>query len=88
MLAQIPAVEVFPRREPNRRDPDEHGPFVHMMLFVAVSLFALAGTQYQFLAGLGFWGAVRALAVTGAFELLMLMLGLGVVRLWDAVRRD
>jgi hypothetical protein len=87
MLAQIPAVDVFPRREPEPRDPDEHGPFAHMLVLVAVSLFALAGTHLEFLAALGFWGAVRALAVTGACEMAMLLLALGMVRLWDSVRR-
>lgn len=88
MLAQIPAVDVFPRREPERRDPDEYGPFTHMLVLVAVSLFALAGTHLEFLGSLGFWGAARALAATGACELLMLLLALGMVRLWDFLRRE
>jgi len=53
MLANIPAVEMFPRRQPSPRGSGELGPFAHMLLFVAVSLFALAATQYEFLAGLG-----------------------------------
>ncbi|HET7463343.1 MAG TPA: hypothetical protein VFJ82_18975 [Longimicrobium sp.] len=87
MLAQIPAVDVFPRRKPQRRDPDERGPFVHMLLFVAVSLVALAATQFEFLAQLGFWRAVSALAATGAFELAMMLLSYGLVRMWDSIRR-
>lgn len=87
MLAQIPAVSMFPRRQPERRAPDEHSPFGHMLLFVAVSLLALAATQFEFLAGLGFWRALSALGVTGAFELGMMVLSYYVVRTWDSVRR-
>jgi hypothetical protein len=87
MLAQIPAVTVFPRRTPSPRGSDEFGPLAHMLLFVVVSLLALAATQYEFLAGLGFWRGASALAATGAVEFTMMLLSHGIVHLWDSVRR-
>ncbi|HEX8829621.1 MAG TPA: hypothetical protein VF705_00555 [Longimicrobium sp.] len=85
MHTQIPAVDVFPRPG-NGRNRDEHGPFAHMLALVAVSLFALALTHLDGLITLGFWGSVRALAVTGACELFMLLAAALIVRGWQSAQ--
>ncbi|HET7230441.1 MAG TPA: hypothetical protein VFJ16_10595 [Longimicrobium sp.] len=86
MHTQIPAVDLFPQPG-SGRNRGEHGPFAHMLALVAVSLFALALTHLDGLITLGFWGSVRALAVTGACELFMLLMAALIVRGWHSARR-